>query len=229
MKPGSGDSRSADAEIGSVERFWPDIASFLAQQVATNLPGIIKTVTSAVTPLLGTRDTAQFTPLLTGTEANARWFLPVLSSVLTAVQQTLPKLLGVLGGETRAPRDTSITWTDLEQYGRFWDNDFIRVVGQQPIGDNESVELALELAPHLSWAKEIQVRDDNGAVVTRLTVHDSTKLAEASVPANQILTNGSLLFVKAKFLGIMTGMYVLPTTGLNQLRGKRTTFRWMSD
>jgi hypothetical protein len=233
MAPADEDSRSAEAanaEIEAVERFWPQIASFLTEQVANNLPDIIKTVTSSVMPLLGTRDAAQFTPMLTGTEANARWFLPVLSTVLTTVQQTLPNLLSVLGGAPGGrPRDTGITWTDLETYGRFWDNDFIRVVGQEEIANKNNVELVLELAPHLSWAKQIQVRDDNGTVITRLHVQDATKWAEASVPADQILTNGSLLFAKAKMFGIMTGMYYLPTAGVDQLKGQRTHIRWMAD
>ena len=222
-------SRSAEVEIEALERFWPELSSWVTEQVASNLPDIIKTVTSTVMPLLGTRDAAQFTPLLTGTEANARWFLPVLSSVLTAVQQNLPDLLGVLGGARGASRDTGITWTDLAVYGRLWDNDFIRVVSQQDLPDQNSVGIVLELAPHLSWAKEIQVRDDNGALIERLHVQDATKWAEATLPADQILTNGSLLFAKAKMFGFMTGMYVLSTAGLDELRGKRTHIRWMSD
>jgi hypothetical protein len=229
LKPAGGDSRSAEDEIVAVERFWPEIASFLTQQVATHLPEIMKTVTSAVLPLLGSRDAARLTPMLTGTEANARWFLPVLSSVLCAVQQNLPKLISLLGGDSRAARDTSITWTDVSVYGRFWDNDFIRVVDQQDLGDQNTVQLVLELAPHLSWGKEIQVRDDNGTMITRLHVQDANKIADATIAADQILTNGSLLFAKAKMFGFMTGMYVLPTAGLNELRGKRTHIRWMSD
>lgn len=38
-----------------------------------------------------------------------------------------------------------------------------------------------------------------------------------------------LLFAKAKMFGVITGMYVLPTAGLNELRGKATYIRWMSD
>lgn len=229
LKTGDGSGRSAEAEIAAVERFWPDVASFLTQQVASHLPDIIKTVTSTVIPLLGNRDAAQYRPLLTGAEAHARWFIPVVTSVLTAVQQTLPHLLKALDGESRAFRDTGITWTDLATYGRFWDNDFIRVVGQEDLGDPGSVALVLELAPHLSWAKELQVRDDNGAVIQVLRVQDANKWRETSVAADQILTNGSLLFAKAKMFGIMTGMYVLPTAGMEQLRGKRTHIRWMSD
>lgn len=228
MQSAGDGSRAAEAEIAALERFWPELSSWVTQQVASNLPGIMKTVTSTVMPLLGTRDTAQVTPLLTGTEANARWFLPVLGSVLTTVQENLPNMLAVLGG-SRASRDTSITWTDLAVYGRFWDNDFIRVVGQEDLPDQNSVKLVLELAPHLSWAKEIQIRDDNGAVITRLQVRDATKWAEATVQADQILTNGSLLFAKAKMFGVVTGMYVLPTAGLNELMGKTTHIRWMSD
>lgn len=85
MQSAGDGSRAAEAEIAALERFWPELSSWVTQQVASNLPGIMKTVTSTVMPLLGTRDTAQVTPLLTGTEANARWFLPVLGSVLTTV------------------------------------------------------------------------------------------------------------------------------------------------
>jgi hypothetical protein len=226
--PSAEGARSADAEIEAIERFWPDIAAFVTQQVATHLPAVMQKVTSSVLPLLGTRDTAQFTPVLTGTEANARWFLPIVSSVLTTVQQNLPQLLQIIGG-TRATRSTAITWTDLANYGRFWDRDFIRVVNQQNLSDQNSVELVLELAPHLSWAKELQVLDDNGVAIGRLRVQDTTKSAEGSFRADQILTNGSLLFAKAKLFGVITGMYVLPTAGLNELRAKRTTIRWMSD
>ncbi len=222
-------ARAAESEIAAVERFWPQIASFLTEQVADHLPDIIKKVTSTVMPLLGTRDAAQFTPILTGTEANVRWFLPVLNTVLTTVQQNLPELLDLLSGDSRAARDTAITWQDINVYGRFWDNDFIRVVAQENLPDQNSVQIVLELAPHLSWAKEIQIRDDNGALIKRLHVQDSRKTDEAAVAADQILTNGSLLFAKAKFLGFMTGMYVLPTAGQNELKGKRTTFRWMAD
>jgi hypothetical protein len=62
-----------------------------------------------------------------------------------------------------------------------------------------------------------------------LQVRDATKWAEATVQADQILTNGSLLFAKAKMFGVVTGMYVLPTAGLNELMGKTTHIRWMSD
>ncbi len=224
-----GGSRSAEAELAALERSWPDIASFVTSQVAQYLPDAIKAVTGSVIPLLGTRDATQFTPLLTGTEAHARWFVPVLNTVLTAVQQNLPALLQLVGGGSRAPRDTSITWTDLSVYGRFWDNDFVRVVAQENAADSGSVELVLELAPHLSWAKQIQVRDDNGSLITRLHVQDAKKSDDTSISADQILTNGSLLLAKAKMFGIMTGMYVLPTAGLEALRGKRTHIRWMSD
>lgn len=221
--------RSASAEIAAVERFWPEIASFLTQKVASHLPEVIKTVTSTVAPLLGTRDAAQFTPVLTGAEAHARWFVPVLTSVLTAVQQNLPKLIDAIDGDSRASRSSAVTWKDLSEYGRFWDNDFIRVVGQEDLGDPNAVEFVLELAPHLSWAKELQIRDDNGALIKRLRVQDSTKWAQERVLADQILTNGSLLFAKAKMFGVMTGMYVLPTAGLAELKGKRTHVRWMAD
>lgn len=229
MQSGGEGDRSADVEIAALERFWPEIGSFLTHQVATHLPDIIKTVTGTVIPLLGTRDTAQFTPMLTGAETNARWFVPVLTSVMTAVQQCLPQLLDALSGESRAARDTSITWTDISVYGRFWDRDFIRVVGQEDLPDKNVVHLVLELAPHLSWAKQIHIRDDNGTVISRLHVQDARKLDEAVVASDQILTNGSLLFAKAKLFGIVTGMYVLPTAGLDVLKGKRTHIRWMSD
>lgn len=224
------ESRSIEASVAkteAVERFWPEISSFITQQVAEHLPDIMQTANSVIQPLLGKRDAAQ-TPQLTGTEAHARWFLPVLETVLTAVQQELPELIGVLSG-SRASRDTGITWTDLKNYGRFWDNDFILVVDKEDLPDQNSVKLVLELAPHLSWTKEIQVLDNNGTEIARLRVHDAVKRDEATVRADQILNSGSLVFAKAKTQGIVSSMYILPTSGLHELSGAATHIRWMSD
>lgn len=223
-----GDSSRSEVEIAAVERFWPEIAGFLTGKVAEYLPGLMQTATNAVMPLIGGREAGVYRPILTGTEAHSRWFLPVLTTVLTTVQQHLPELLSLVSGDQRASRSMNITWNDVAVNGRLRE-DFVRVVRQDPIGDANAVELTLQLANHLSWAKQIEVLDDNGAVVGRLHVQDARKVATQRFDANQVLANGQLVFGKAKMFGIMTPVYALATNGVEELRGQNTTCVWMAD
>ena len=214
----------------TLERSWGLIASVLADEVIKHAPDAIKAVTKAFGSVLGSRDVDEFTPLLVDTEMTQRFVLPSLQTLIAATQQVLPQLFTLVSGARPMPRDTGISWSDLTNTKRLWDNDNIAVLGTTPIDNPDEIELVLELAPHKTWWKGIEVQDDNGSFITEIGVQDRTKVASVRVRAEQLLSPGGyLVFKKAKAFGVHTGMYRLATGGLSEIRGKRVHFFWYAD
>ena len=172
----------------------------------------------------------EFTPLLVDAEMTQRFVLPSIQSIMTGVQQVLPQLFTLLTESRSMPRDTGITWQDLQSTKRLWDNDNIAVQDLTPIDNPDEIEIVLELAPHKTWWKGVQLQDDNGGFITEIGVQDRNKVASVRIRADQLLDPGGyLVFMKAKLFGVHTGMYRLGTGGLEQLRGKRVHFFWYAD
>ncbi|WP_406212091.1 hypothetical protein [Streptomyces canus] len=227
--------RAARGETGDVddetmERGWGILASVITEQVIKHAPAAIKLATKALGSVVGSRDVDAYTPLLVDTETTQRFVLPSIATILSGVQTCLPQLFSLVAANREIPRDTGISWQDLETTKRLWDNDNIAVVSLDPIDNANEIEIVLELAPHKTWWKGIQVQDDNGSLIAEIGVQDRNKVASIRVAAQQLLSPGGyLVFSKAKFLGIHTPMYRLATGGLNQLRGRRVTFYWYAD
>ncbi|MGD9530222.1 hypothetical protein [Pseudonocardia sp.] len=229
------ESRSSRGESGdldqeALERSWGFLASLVVDQVIKHAPAAIKAATKAVGSIVGSRDVDQLDPLLVDTETMQRFVLPSISNVLTCVQSCMPQLFSLLTAKREIPRDTGISWQDLESTKRLWDNDCISLLSLNPIDNPNEIEIVLELAPHKTWWKGIQVQDDNGSAVAEIGVQDRTKVASVRVPSVQLLDPGGyLVFMKAKMFGIHTGMYRLATGGLSQLAGHSAHFYWYAD
>ncbi|MEU4689379.1 hypothetical protein [Actinoplanes sp. NPDC023714] len=228
--------RSSRGETGDVddetmERSWGFLSSVIADAVTTFAPEAIKLATKALGSVVGSRDVDEYAPLLIDTEVTQRFVLPSLSAVLGGVQQVLPQLFTLVTSKRDVPRDTGISWQDLEATRRLWDGDNITVLGMSPLDTPDETELVLELAPHKTWWKGLQVQDDNGSFITEIGVQDRTKVATTRIRSQQLLQPGGyLVFMKAKAFGIHTGMYRLATGGLTgQLKGQRVHFYWYAD
>lgn len=225
-------SRGGSGELDdeALERGWGFLASVIADQVIKHAPGAIKAATHALGSMIGSRDIDDLEPLLVDTETMQRFVAPSISALLAGVQTCMPQLYTLLTTKRETPRDTGISWQDLETTKRLWDNDNITVLPLTPIDNSNEIEIAIELAPHKTWWKGIQVLDDNGSFVTEVGVQDRTKIASVRVPARQLLSPGGyLVFGKAKLFGVHTWMYRLATGGLDQLAGQRAHFYWYAD
>jgi hypothetical protein len=226
----AGRGETGDVDDEAMERGWGFLASVIADQVLKFAPDAIKLATKALGGVVGSRDVDQYAPLLVDTETTQRFVLPSLSAIMAGVQGCLPQLFSLLTSDREIPRDTGISWQDLTTTKRLWDNDNIAVLPMAPIDNPDEIEIVLELAPHKTWWKGIQVQDDNGSPIAEIGVQDRQKVATTRVNAQQLLSPGGyLVFMKAKFLGIHTGMYRLATGGLNQLKGQRVHFYWYAD
>lgn len=208
------------------EQILPNILANIVPQVVTALPTVLQTIfgTSGRFASLEEPD-GQPRPVIIDTEVSSRFLGVVLPAVVTGLTSVLPQLINVITGRGGiGSRDMPVSWNDFQGSGRFWDNDVINA-RQTPLSDPNALEIGLQIAPHLTWWKGIEVLDDNGAVITSIQVEGARKAASMSVDPSLIDRVGSLLFLKAKAFGVRTGMYRLPTAGLT-LRGQFTSFSW---
>jgi len=119
-----------------------------------------------------------------------------------------------------------LDWGDLERSQRLPDRDVVSV--RYDDIDPNTTEIALELAPPLDWWKGIQtLNGTNGEIAfTQCEGRDATAGPDGT-PSGDLITGGHLIMWKAKTFGVHTPMYAL--AGLEQIRGKRVTFRWIAD
>lgn len=221
---------TGDVDDETLERGWGFLAALVAEQCIKYAPAAIKKATKALGSVVGSRDVDDIAPLLIDTETTQRFVIPSISTILGCVQTCMPQLYSLVSAKRELPRDTGITWQDLETTKRLWDGDNIAVLGVTPIDNPNEIEIVLELAPHKTWWKGIQLQDDNGSFIAEIGVQDRTKVASTRVMAQQLLSPGGyLVFMKAKMFGIHTGMYRLATGGLNQLKGQQVHFYWFAD
>lgn len=225
----SGELTAADGGQRDFDQLLPSILTDVVPQVVAALPGVLQTLFGT-----GGRFPAPEEPneqpraVIIDTEVSSRFLGAILPALATGLASTLPQLINVItGAGGRGSRDMPVSWTDFEGSGRLWDNDVI-IARQTPLSDPNALEIGLEIAPHLTWWKGIDVLDDNGAVITSLQVEGSRKSASVSLDPALIERVGSLQFLKAKAFGIHTGMYRLPTAGL-PLRGQFTSFSWIAN
>lgn len=224
-----GDAGEIDDE--TMERSWGFLTSVIADAICAHAPDAITVVTKALGSVVGSRDIDEYAPLLVDTEMTQRFVMPSMVAVMTGVQSVLPQLFSLLTNDREIPRDTGISWQDLETTKRLWDNDNIAILGVSPLDNPDETELVLELAPHKTWWKGIELQDDNGAFLAEIGVQDRSKVASIRIRAQQLLSPGGyLVFKKAKAFGVHTGMYRLATGGLDrQLKGQRVHIYWYAD
>lgn len=209
-----------------LERFFPALIGALAPTLIGALPGAIQ----GLSGLFGGSRTMedQVVPVVDD-EVLTRFWGPLISVVAPVVKKVLPDLISVVTG-TRA-RDVGISWADFVETNRLHDGDNVALIGNDPIDDPAMTEIVLELAPHKTWWKGIQVQDGGGALVTEIGVQDDDKARSVRVPSQVLVDPGGyLVFMKAKAFGVHTGMYRLNCGGLaDELRGRRAHFYWYAD
>jgi hypothetical protein len=215
-----GESGPADDEV--MERFWGNALGKIAGAIADELPWAIKKVTQYLDDG-GSRDANAIDPLMVDPEIAQRFWGPAFSAVISSIQSTLPALFQQIAGGTRGVPlgDDRITWQDLEQTRRLGRGDNIALTGQSAIDDPDMVEIALELPPHKSWWKGIQVRGADDSLIGGVEVEGEVKTGSVRVPANALQTSGAcLLFTNTD------GVYKLPASELPPVGGQRVGFYW---
>jgi len=119
-----------------------------------------------------------------------------------------------------------IDWGDLERSWRLNDGDIVSA-SFEDIAAN-TAEFVLELAPHKTWWKGVQLLDNTDGQIGFLEVENGTNMAgPLGVSIRDINVGGHIVLWKAKAFGIHTPMYLL--TDLEHVNGKRVTFRWSAD
>ena len=232
----AGSARAAAGETvlddETLERFLPQLLGAILPPLVSSLPPALQGVGGLLGGLFGGgREADSPVPRVVDAEVSARFLGPLLQAIVPAVTANLPQLFALITGQRGVTtRDTGVSWHDFLETNRLWDNDNI-AVWTEPIDDANAVEIALQLAPHKSWWKGIEIQDDNGSTITEIGVQDSEKYASVRVDARSILDPGGyLVFKKAKLFGVHTGMYRLATGGLSEeLKGKKATFYWYAD
>lgn len=215
-----GEGGPADDEV--IERFWGSAFSKLAGAIADELPWAITKVTQYL-GAGGSRGADTIDPLMVDPEVAQRFWGPAFSTVICSLQTLLPTAFEEISGQTRGarPSDGSITWQDLEGTGRLSGGDNIAMTGLTPIDDPSVAELSLELPPHKSWWKSLQVRGADNVLLASVDVEGSTKAGSVKVPVESLRAPGArLVFTKAD------GVYKLPAAELPDLAGQRVNFYW---
>src|SRR5688500_18392876 len=109
-----------------------------------------------------------------------------------------------------------IDWADLEVSQRLNDGDVISVKFED-IDPNTS-EFFLELLPHKTWWKGLQLRDNTNGEMGFLRVENSKKTdGPITVPSSDIDVGNTVVLWKAKMFGVHTPMYEL--AGLERIKG----------
>lgn len=215
-----GEGGPADDEV--MERFWGKAFGKIASAIADELPWAIKKATQYLGDG-GSRDADSIDPLMLDPEVAQRFWGPAFSSIVTSLQSVLPTAFKLISGQSREVNagDVTIEWQDLEETARLRGGDNIMVTGQSSIDDPSMVELSLELPPHKSWWKGLQVRGADDSVLASVDVEGATKTGSVRVAAEALRAPGArLVFTKAD------GLYKLPAAGLPDLAGKRVDFYW---
>jgi hypothetical protein len=210
----------------ALERFFPALLGALVPTLVSSLPTAIQSISGL---FARGRDGQVPQPRVVDSEVTTRFLGPVFQLLAPTLASTLPQLFSIVTGA--APRDIGVSWLDFTETNRLQDNDNIALINNDPLDDPNATEIVLELAPHKTWWKGIQIQDGSGAYVDEIGVQDNNKIASVRV-SSQILVDpgGYLLFLKAKAFGIHTGMYRLNCGGLaDQLRGRRAQFYWYAD
>lgn len=109
------------------------------------------------------------------------------------------------------------------------DNDVIRYseTRMRPAITNE-IRIVLTTAPNVTWWKGIEVLDAENVVIARVETQDNNHgPVVAVIPPGHNPETMKLRFLKAKFLGIHTGMYTV--CDLRRAVGKQLSFHWQQD
>jgi hypothetical protein len=119
-----------------------------------------------------------------------------------------------------------IDWNDVMTSKRLQDGDVVTASTTDIASD--TIELVLELAPHKQWWKGVQLLDNTDGQVGFIEVEGAGGRTDPiAIRADDVEVGGKIILWKAKLFGVHTPMYIL--ADLEQVRGKRVTFRWSAD
>lgn len=213
-----GEGGPADDEV--MERFWGKAFSKIAGAIADELPWAIKKVTQYLSDD-GSRDANAIDPLMLDPEVAQRFWGPAFSSIISAIQTTLPTAFSLIAGQSREFQspDGTIDWQQLESTTRLPGGDAITVTGLTALDDPNAVEFCLTLPPQKGWYKCVQVRGADDSVIATAEVEGPRKSSTVRISADA-LKGARLVFAKAD------GLYTLPAKSLPELAGQRVDFYW---
>lgn len=224
-----GDDGPADDEV--LERFWgADLFPKLTESIMTNcIAPAIQEVTQHLGQFAGSREMNSIDPILVDPEVAHKYTVPVIGAIVGAVQSCVPDLYAYIqtGSAPAVPRDATISWDDLLSGSRLFDNDRIAVLELTPAADPSTTEFTLELPPHKSAWKGVQLIDETGAAVLELTADGVDRSESGTVASTALLSPGCTLgLLKADATGLRRLAYRLPTQDLAQLTGQRVHLYW---
>jgi hypothetical protein len=111
---------------------------------------------------------------------------------------------------------------------RLPDGDIISVAFGPPGNPNDNVTLTLTAGPRVTCWKAVSIWSVSRGTIAEAFTQDAIKTASITVKASDIDKNDTfVVFKKAKFLNVHTGMYWLTPTRV--LLGRGATFTWTSD
>ena len=121
-----------------------------------------------------------------------------------------------------------IDWNDVVVSRRLNDGDVITASFSSPSAANQT-EYLLELAPHISWWKGLQVIDNNDQDMGLVEIEGGggTSSQVLSLRTSDIQVGAKLVLLEGQMFGIHTPMYIL--ADLEQHQDELVTFRWSAD
>jgi hypothetical protein len=93
---------------------------------------------------------------------------------------------------------------------------------------DKSIDVVLQTQPHVTWWKEIKALAYDGVIIASVHTQDANHGPNSMhLQLDVEFPPRILIFSKAKFFGVHTGMYVL--SYLTEMVGSRIIFDWWGD
>ncbi len=218
-----GISGPADDEV--LERFWGNVIGKVVSVAANELPWAIKKATQYLDTFGRDGDSGTINPIMVDPETSQRFWGPAIAAVVTSVQSALPEIFAALeaGSKRGDPSsDGAISLDDLLSSHRLSGGDCIALLEPTPIDDPDSLELVLEIPPHKSWWKGLEVRASDDSLVTSLEVGGDNRTATIQLSSQQVTRAGNVVLSKSD------GAYKISGSELGQFAGQRLHFYWFA-
>ena len=114
-------------------------------------------------------------------------------------------------------------------FGTDDDADLVEFVIEHDVVPSDTIEFKLELGPGITWHKGIWVPVNDGEDPYIEAHNDVRSESSVSLGVDQVDSNGSLGFQKAKFLGVITGVGSKQMSDFDLPSGSRITLTWLED
>lgn len=222
-RQGRGISGPADDEV--MERFWGNVIGKVVSVAANELPWAIKKATQYLDTFDRDADSGTINPIMVDPETSRRFWGPAIAAVVTSVQSALPEIFAALdaGSKRGDPSpDGAIPLDDFLSSQRLPGGDCIALLEPTAIEDSNSFELVLEIPPHKSWWKGLEVRAGDDSLVSSIEVGGDNRTATIRLSSQQLAAAGNVVLSKAD------GAYKISGSELVQFAGQRLHFYWFA-